>query len=359
MKLLILTQKVDINDDLLGFFHGWLEKLAEKVEKISVVALYVGQYNLPANVKVFSLGKTMDRKGCRVFERLKYLWNFYKYIWKLRKDYDGVFVHMNVEYVLLAGWLWRLLGKKIVLWYAHYLVDWRLKLAVFFSHQVVVSTAFACEIKSSKLKIIGQGIDVGKFKFQTSNLKNNDEFHILYLGRISRIKNIDILIRAFTRLTKNYTNLFLDIVGMPTSVDEDYSKEIHDLIKQQNIAERVKWWGGVPNYKAVEFYNRADLYVNLTRTGSFDKTSLEAMACETPSLICNKAFYEYFDENLQRKMIFEEGSEENLTQKIENFLRLSGEEREQIGKKQREVVEKYHSLDNLTNNIINVFQGLY
>jgi len=24
MKLLICTQKVDINDDILGFFHGWI-----------------------------------------------------------------------------------------------------------------------------------------------------------------------------------------------------------------------------------------------------------------------------------------------------------------------------------------------
>jgi len=32
MKLLILTQKVDIDDDVLGFFHGWLEEFAKNVE---------------------------------------------------------------------------------------------------------------------------------------------------------------------------------------------------------------------------------------------------------------------------------------------------------------------------------------
>jgi len=31
MKLLIITQKVDIDDDNLGFFHRWLEKFSEKL----------------------------------------------------------------------------------------------------------------------------------------------------------------------------------------------------------------------------------------------------------------------------------------------------------------------------------------
>lgn len=29
MKLLIISQKVDINDDNLGFFHGCLERIAK------------------------------------------------------------------------------------------------------------------------------------------------------------------------------------------------------------------------------------------------------------------------------------------------------------------------------------------
>ena len=35
MKLLIITQKVDINDDNLGSFHNWLEKMAEKTNELS------------------------------------------------------------------------------------------------------------------------------------------------------------------------------------------------------------------------------------------------------------------------------------------------------------------------------------
>ncbi len=52
MKLLILTQKVDINDDVLGFFHRWILEFAKHYEYITVIALEIGEYNLPENVKV-------------------------------------------------------------------------------------------------------------------------------------------------------------------------------------------------------------------------------------------------------------------------------------------------------------------
>jgi len=39
MKLLIITQKVDINDDVLGFMHGWIAEFAKHCEKLTVICL--------------------------------------------------------------------------------------------------------------------------------------------------------------------------------------------------------------------------------------------------------------------------------------------------------------------------------
>ena len=57
MKLLIITQKVDINDPVLGFFHRWLEEFAKHYEFVTVICLEKGEHRLPENVKVLSLGK--------------------------------------------------------------------------------------------------------------------------------------------------------------------------------------------------------------------------------------------------------------------------------------------------------------
>ena len=61
MKLLIITQKVDINDDNLGSFHDWIKKLAGFAD-INVIANYAGEYELPENAKIYSLGKRKWRR---------------------------------------------------------------------------------------------------------------------------------------------------------------------------------------------------------------------------------------------------------------------------------------------------------
>ena len=57
MKLLVIAQKVDINDDLLGAFHNWIAGFAMRYEKVTVICLSEGEYDLPSNVKVLNLGK--------------------------------------------------------------------------------------------------------------------------------------------------------------------------------------------------------------------------------------------------------------------------------------------------------------
>src|ERR1700733_6884068 len=115
MKLLILTQKIDKDDGVLGFFHGWVKEFSSHFDQVTVICLGKGEYSLPPNVQVFSLGKEKESGGSKLF----YIFNFYKYIWQERNNYDAVFVHMNQEYVLLGGLFWKLLGKKVFLWRNH------------------------------------------------------------------------------------------------------------------------------------------------------------------------------------------------------------------------------------------------
>ena len=56
-NLLIITKTVDENDQLLGFFIGWLREFAKKYDRINVLCLEKGSFSLPENIKVISLGK--------------------------------------------------------------------------------------------------------------------------------------------------------------------------------------------------------------------------------------------------------------------------------------------------------------
>ena len=88
-----------------------------------MIALGVGEYHLPENVKVLSLGKeefiSSHSYYSHVIRRLVLIYRFYRYIWQERKNYDSVFVHMNQEYVLLALEILVVDRQKIMLWRNH------------------------------------------------------------------------------------------------------------------------------------------------------------------------------------------------------------------------------------------------
>src|SRR3989344_5572534 len=73
------------------------------------------------------------------------------------------FFHACPVYIILGAAFWRLLRKKISLWYAHGSANWILKLAEVCTDIIFTSTPEGCRLKSSKIRIVGQGIDTDLF----------------------------------------------------------------------------------------------------------------------------------------------------------------------------------------------------
>ena len=57
MRFIDLTQSLDQNDKVLGFFHSWVEAFAKACEQVTIIALRVGACALPNDVWMLSLGK--------------------------------------------------------------------------------------------------------------------------------------------------------------------------------------------------------------------------------------------------------------------------------------------------------------
>ena len=355
IKLLITTQKVDIDDSLLGFFHNWLEKFAKNFDLITVICLKKGKYSLPNNVKVLSLGKEkleIRNWKLEIFKKLKYLFNFFRYILRERKNYDVVFVHMNPIYVILGGWLWKSWNKKICLWFNHRYGSWTAKRAIKMANFVFYTSPFSFASKFKKAKIMPAGIDTEKFKSKVKSQKSKVKNSILYLGRISPIKNLDILIQAVNLLDKQGINFILNIIGEPGEKDGEYFEKIKSLSKDLEAKEKIRFLREIPNYKAPEIYNQNEVFVNLTNPGSLDKTTLEAMACETLTMVSNKSFYDV----LPKELIFKERDAKDLAKKLESVFKWQAEDRKIIGRKLRDFVVKNHSLNKLILKIMDLIK---
>ncbi len=348
MRLLILTQKVDKNDDVLGFMHGWITEFSKHCESLIVICLEEGDHDLPKNVKVLSLGKEDQA------DREKYISNFYKYIWLERNSYDAVFVHMNPEYVVLGGLFWRLWGKKIGLWYAHGYVPWTLQIARIFVNNIFTSTKSGCRINSRKIKVIGQGIDIEKFNDE--RIKPNDPdtpFRIVTIGRISPSKDYETLIMAADILRDRGIKFKIDIVGgLGLTNQGSYFQKLDHLVVVKELGRFITFVGPIPNENILPYLHRADLFVNMGQTGSLDKAVLEAMSTGLPILTCNEAFAEvlgdYSDAMMYPKRDFETFADRMQRIAISPYPML-----EKIGQDLREIIVQKHSLPVFAKTIIN------
>ena len=312
-SILIITQKVDINDPILGFFHRWIIEFAKYFKHVNIVCLYKGKYNLPENVKVFSLGK---EEGVN---RLKYLYRFYKYIWQERNNYDSVFVHMNPIYVVLGGILWRIFGKKVGLWYVHKQKSLILFIAEKLTNIIFTSVPESFTLKSHKVEYFGHGIDISSFLCKKNKIEL-PTLKILYVGRITKIKNIDTLIKSVKILKDESLNPIVRIIGITTNKEDEYYKlYLLDLINKLNLENNIEFIGTVLNTNIIDYYSWSDISVNLTTTGGIDKVVLESMATKTPVLVSNNAFNRYFGD-YSRDLIFNLNDYKNLASKIKKLI---------------------------------------
>ncbi|MCP4627210.1 MAG: glycosyltransferase family 4 protein [bacterium] len=339
MKLLIVTQKVDRNDDVFGFFHRWIEQISGCAESIRVICLQEGAVELPENVKVFSLGKE-----CRQ-SRVQYVRRFYKHIRQLRQDYDVVFVHMNPVYVLLGSPLWKLWNKKIFLWYNHEYGNMIAKTAVRLVQSVFYTSSFSFAAQFENSKKMPAGIDTAIFESVPTILRQKNM--LLYVGRIAAIKKVDVLVEAARRLHQKGVEFVLQVAGVPGVDDESYYQMLRKQSLELEQAGKIRFLGKIPNHQTPELYSAGQILFNLSPPGLFDKTVLEAMACQSLVLVSSPAF----KEALPDLCIFKEGDSEDLAAKIEGLLELSDAEKKEFGNQFRNYVLQNHSLEALVQQL--------
>ena len=199
--------------------------------------------------------------------------------WCARERFDAVFVHMNADWVYRLAPCWRWFNLPVLLWYAHGTVSNRLRRAHHHATCVVTSTPEGFRIPSSKVRVIGQGIDTDLFTLPASK---PDSATIVAVGRVSRRKSVDLMLETMVWLREHAARIpfKLRIVG-PTLTRDDhaYAAELAELVKSKDLANVVTFEGPQPMSALPGIYRTSFLHLNLSQTGSMDKAILESLAC--------------------------------------------------------------------------------
>jgi glycosyltransferase involved in cell wall biosynthesis len=151
-------------------------------------------------------------------------------------------------------------------------------------------------VPKEKIEVLPNGIDLSEFadlppkgSFKRKFGIGNDERIVLYLGRIHKIKGIDLLVKAFAKLIK-LEDVRLVIVGP----DDGYLCELEALIGSLKIENSVLVTGPLYGKEKLMAYVDAEVYVLPSRYETFPMTVLEAVACGTPVILtenCGMAEY--------------------------------------------------------------------
>lgn len=211
-------------------------------------------------------------------------------------------------------------------------------------------------VKEENIEIVPLGINLeeynnlpqkGNFR-QKYNINDNDKL-LLFVGRIHKIKGLDLLIESFSILNQNNENLKLSIVGP----DDGFLDDLNKIIEKVNMTQNIIITGPLYDEDKKEAIIDCDIFVMPSQYESFTTSGLEAMACERPIILTkNNHIHEWVNENVGLSC---EYMKEDLSNKIEKLLKTP-ELVESYGKNgMREIKEKYN-WDSIEKHVKRIYE---
>lgn len=157
-------------------------------------------------------------------------------------------------------------------------------------------------IDENKIEIVPNAINLEEFNDLPMGGEFRDKFNIgssskiiLFLGRLHKIKGVDILVKAFKIfLDENKSeDVKLVIVGPDDGCLDYVNKLVHDL----EIEDKVIFTGSLIGKAKLEALVDCDIFVCPSRYDSFPTTVLEALSCYKPVILSkNCHIYEWIHE---------------------------------------------------------------
>lgn len=286
-----------------------LEELI-KLDRENTYVLYTDQrvgFHLPSNFRVKILSSSFYRREDLVKQTF---WERISIAREAEKDQLNVFFSPynsatrfktipNV--VLLHDVIWKVLESTYLYNFRRRIYAQQTYEAVKVAKKVLTVSEFSrkeihkyLEIELGRIKVIGAGVsDVfkpyeknDKIVIRTLRKYNIETPYIFYIGGFESRKNVSMLLRAFAKITKHYSNnlknRILVIGGEPPTVSSPLLEDVKGISTSLGISDKVKFVGKLPDEELAHFYNGSDFFVFPSLYEGFGLTVLEAMACGTP-----------------------------------------------------------------------------
>ena len=166
---------------------------------------------------------------------------------------------------------------------------------------------------------------------------------LLFLGRITEKKRLDVVLSAFARLAEKGVKFSFDIYGPAGAGDEQYLESIRSKFLALEQNGFITFKGSVPHGETPSIYAAHGVFVHMGSRRGFNKTLFEAAASGCVVVTSDPWLKRVVDQRL----FVEEPDEEHVAKALESALDLSKEERERERTKLRGYVRREHAISSV------------
>ncbi len=131
-------------------------------------------------------------------------------------------------------------------------------------------------LDEGKIRLIPNGVTLAEFTLEKVPQKTKS---ILYVGRLEEYKGVQYIIQVLPLLDDNF---ILEVVGWGT-----YEMELIRLTNELGLKQRVRFNHFLPRSELLKMYNRAQVFVLLSKDEAFSIVVAEALASKTPCVVVN------------------------------------------------------------------------
>jgi len=221
---------------------------------------------------------------------------------------------------------------------------------LFFDHLFIIDTKVKDEILKNhnlkKINISPLGVDLNKFNIKEKNLlireQNNimsDDYLIIYIGSLNKVRCINNLIDGFYLASKKINNLKMFLIGEGNDI-----KNLIQYSIQLSINKKILFLGYIPHDKIPKYLAAADIAISyIPKIPSFNAQppakTIEYLASSLPVIATNTEGNKQFINNGENGLLIEDSPKAIANALI--LLCSDADLRIKISKNARESILKY------------------
>lgn len=227
---------------------------------------------------------------------------------------------------------------------------WRDAARVFRKCDVVTSpTRRSADFLERNTGITGiQAISCGLNASDYTVSEQRNHHSIVFVGRVTSEKNIDVLIDAVARLPKNL-DAKLTVVGVG-----DLAETLRQQAERHGIGDRVSFTGYVTDEQLRKHLTDAAVFAMPSTAELQSIATMEAMASGLPVVGANAMALPHLIHDGENGYLFEPGSATDLADKLERVLRASDEEYQRMRDESLHLV-----MDHDIERTLDAFERIY